>query len=121
MSGAGEKNHLIYEKYFLNIVKTINEQITKKCPDSVMVNMFAWANDRVPELYAQERLLDAEMNALWEDVLPPTPLQRGTVSSPAQEGGEGFVAFKSKVLAWGRIVLQIYKEFVADRHLEKHE
>lgn len=106
----------MYEKYFLEIVKAINEQAQKKWPcrdterrvpateDSGM-GLFAWANDRVPELYIQERILDAELNALWNNT-PPTP---------SQEGNKNFEAFKAKVLAWGRVILQMYQNF------SKHE
>jgi len=105
-----------YEKYYLEIVKTINDQVQKKWPalthvgtrctvspqePNTLQNMFAWANDRVPELYIQERILDAELNTLWNNT-PPTP---------SLEGNKNFEAFKAKVLAWGRVILQMYQKF----------
>lgn len=106
----------MYEKYFLEIVKAINEQAQKKWPALTHVgtrctvslqepnarqNIFAWAQVNAIDLYTQERILDEELNILWNNT-PPTP---------SQEGSETLEAFKAKVLAWGRVVLQIYKKF----------
>lgn len=100
----------MYEKYFSEIVKTINEQVQKKWPTLTSpllgvdagVGLFAWANDRVPELYIQERNLDVEINNLWN---------KSETQNPKSE----FEIFKAKVLAWGRVVLQIYKKFAEEK------
>lgn len=96
-----------YEKYYLEIVSAIQKK-TLIGADS----MFVWAAAHQPELYAQERALDEELNALWNNP-PPAPSQEGNIKSPLSGGdsGVGFEAFKAKVLAWGRVVLMIYKKF----------
>lgn len=75
----------MYEKYFKEIVSTIN----KKIPSGAE-GVFTWAAANAHNLYTQERTLDAELNALWD---------------------VDFEAFKAKVIAWGRVVLGIYKKF----------
>lgn len=91
----------MYEKYFLDTVKTLNKHIETKFQGMDRYYVFTWASEHAKELYAQERSLDAEMNTLWNNA--PT--------APSQEGNNNFEQFKTKVLAWGRVVLQIYKKF----------
>lgn len=93
----------MYEKYFTDIVKTINAQVQKKWPPLTTGEngIFAWAIKNQQELYAQVTALDAEINTLWNNP-PPTPYQ---------EGNKDFEKFKAQVLAWGRVILQIYKKF----------
>lgn len=74
-----------YEKYFLEIVSAIQ----KKTLIGADI-MFVWSAAHQPELYAQERALDEEFNALWD---------------------VDFERFKKAVLNWGRMVLQIYKKY----------
>lgn len=90
----------MYEAHFAEIVKAINEQVQKKWPPLATGEnaIFAWTAKNQSALYAQMIALDAEINALW--------------------GGD-FEAFKAKVLAWGRIVLQIYKKFA--ENVKLHE
>lgn len=76
----------MYEKYYLEIVSAVN----KKTPHGVD-SALAWAQVNAPELYAQERALDEEMNVLWD---------------------VDFDRFKKAVLNWGRMVLQIYKKYM---------
>lgn len=87
----------MHEKYYKEIVKTINTQIRKQCPSLLAgnVSVFEWAEKHCPELVSQERSLDKELNNLWTD----------------PETDASFEAFKAKTLAWGRIVLGIYKKF----------
>ena len=73
--------------------------------------MFAWASAHQQELYAQEHALYEELNALWVDDPPPTPASGGQCPPLEGDKGGGFSAFKAKVLAWGRTVLQIYKKY----------
>lgn len=81
----------MHEKYFLEIVSVIQ----KKTLIGADI-MFVWAAARQPELYTQERALDEELNALWPG---------------KSEINKDFEAFKTKVLSWGRVVLQLYKKF----------
>ncbi len=102
----------MYEKYFTNIVKTINDQVQKKWPAltpgrdakscvSTGDGVFAWAETHEPELFYQEHKLDLELNESWNT---------SPQSSPEAAKSE-FDIFKAKVLAWGRVVLIIYKKF----------
>lgn len=75
----------MYEKYYLEIVSAIQKKIRIDVD-----GMLAWAQANAPELYAQERALDAELNALWD---------------------VDFERFKKAVLSWGRVVLQIHKKY----------
>lgn len=75
----------MYEKYYLEIVSAIQ----KKTLISADI-MFVWVAAHQPELYAQERVLDEELNTLWD---------------------VDFERFKKAVLNWGRMVLQIYKKY----------
>lgn len=87
----------MYEKYFKEIVSVIQKKVpcrdvpagASQCGDALPENVFTWAQANAPELYAQERALDVELNALWD---------------------VDFTAFKAKVVAWGRVVLGIYKK-----------
>lgn len=94
---------IMYEKYYLEIVSAIQKK-TLIGADIMLV----WAAANQPELYAQERTLSAELNALWIKSEIRSPTGSGTKSEINK--GE-FEAFKAKVLAWGRIVLMIYKKF----------
>lgn len=73
------------EKYFLEIVSAIQKKTVIGAD-----MMFVWAAAHQPELYAQERALDEELNALWD---------------------VDFERFKKSVLNWGRTVLLIFKIF----------
>lgn len=85
---------MMYEKYYLEIVSTVQK---KTLTDSKVV--FAWAQTNTPELYAQERALDEELNTLW-----------GRDAERRVAKGD-LEAFKAKVLAWGRLVLMIHKKY----------
>lgn len=74
-----------YEKYYLEIVSAIQKK-TLIGADT----MFVWAAAHQPELYAQERALDEELNTLWD---------------------VDFERFKKSVLNWGRTDLLIFKIF----------
>ena len=84
----------MYEKYYLEIVSAIN----RKAPLGAE-HAFTWAQANAPELYAQEHALDDKLNLLWG--------RDTALRVPTKEFG----AFKAKVLAWGRLVLMIYKKF----------
>ena len=92
----------MYEKYYLEIVSAIN----KKAQPGADI-MLIWADVHAPDLYAQERALDDEINKLWDVGT------RRTVS--LQNVGGNFATFKAKVLAWGRVCLLIYKKFTEDQ------
>ncbi len=100
----------MYEKYYSEIVMTINSQVQKKWPALATGNtgIFAWAEKNQVELYAKERMLDADINEAWKDTPegpPPIPLREG------DKGGGDFEKFKSRVIEWGRVVLEIYKRY----------
>lgn len=103
----------MYEKYFSDIVKTINDQVQKKWPGLThpqpLINIFDWAAIHAQELHYQEHKLDAELNELWHDNPLDPPLLRG--NSEIQNPKSEFEEFKAKVLAWGRVSLAIYKKF----------
>lgn len=88
----------MYEKYFLEIVSAIQKKVLNGADI-----MFVWAAAHQPELYAQERALDEELNELWNQNKSEIPNPKSEITT--------FEAFKAKVLAWGRVVLMIYKKF----------
>lgn len=92
-----------YEKYFLEIVSAIQKK-TLIGADIMLV----WVAAHQPELYAQERVLDEELNKLW---IEKSEIQSSIQSGTKSEINKDFEAFKIKVLSWGRVVLQIYKKF----------
>ena len=102
-----------YEKYFMEIVSAIQ----KKTPIGAN-NIFTWATTQQPELYAQQRTLYEELNALWGDDPPPTTASGGQCPPLEGDKGGGLSAFKAKVLAWGRTVLLIYKKYTEAQKAE---
>ncbi|GAB63081.1 MAG: hypothetical protein DWB56_06830 [Candidatus Jettenia sp.] len=106
----------MYEKYYQEIVKTINSQINLKFQNIVNngVNVLDWTRDNQRELYSQERKLDAEVNEAWKDT-PLHPSQEVThpvpSGHPSQEGNRDFEVFKKTTLAWGRVTLSIFKKY----------
>lgn len=107
----------MYEKYYQEIVRTINNQINQKFPKVLtpQINVFDWARDNLGELYSQERKLDAEVNEAWKNTpLHPSREVTHPVPSghPSQEGNSrDLEVFKNTVLAWGRVVLSIFKKY----------